>query len=109
MGELTVTNTMTRVGLISKQDVADLIVAGAVGDICAHWIDREGNLVDHPLNSRVVALSPEKLRGIPCVIIASGGTAKVAALIGVLSGGMTDVLVTDELTAKGILTQSMAP
>ena len=31
--------------------------------------NREGQLVDHPLNSRVVALRPEKLKDIPCVMI----------------------------------------
>ncbi|MCB1377946.1 MAG: sugar-binding transcriptional regulator [Alphaproteobacteria bacterium] len=109
VGELTTNSTMSRVGLVTPQDVEELIAAGAVGDICAHWIDREGRLVDHPLNSRVVALSPDKLRDIPCVIVASGGTGKVAPLLGVLRGGMADVLITDELTAEGILAQSSAP
>ena len=103
VGELTHTSTMARVGLVTRNDVDDLVKAGAAGDICAHWIDDEGRLVDHPLNSRVVALSPEKLRSIPCVVIASGGMAKAAALRGVLKGGMCDVLITDEQTAKSIL------
>ncbi len=103
VGELSPTCTMTRVGLVSRDDVDSLIEAGAVGDICAHWVDDEGRLVDHPLNSRVVALSPEKLRDIPCVVIASGGRSKTAALRGVLKGGMCDVLITDEQTAKAIL------
>lgn len=103
VGELTYTNTMSRVGLLSRADVDELTAAGAVGDICAHWIDAEGELVDHPMNSRVVALSPDKLRGIPCVVIASGGKNKTAALRAVLKGGMADVLITDELTAKTIL------
>ena len=30
---------------------------GAVGDICAHWIDETAAVVDHPLNRRVIALS----------------------------------------------------
>lgn len=109
VGELTATSTMTRVGLVSRQDVDELVAAGAVGDICAHWIDRDGALVDHPLNRRVVALSPEKLRGIPCVIVASGGKAKIAGLRGVLRGRMADVLITDEVTAKGILAQDSGP
>jgi DNA-binding transcriptional regulator LsrR (DeoR family) len=103
VGELSHSCTMTRVGLVSRDEVDSLVKAGAVGDICAHWVDDEGHLVDHPLNSRVVALSPEKLRGIPCVVIASGGKSKTAALRGVLKGGMCDVLITDEQTAKAIL------
>ena len=103
VGELTQNCTMTRVGLVSRAEVDDLITAGAVGDICAHWVDDKGRLVDHPLNSRVVALSPEKLKNIPCVVIASGGRTKSAALRGVLKSGMCDVVITDELTAKAIL------
>jgi DNA-binding transcriptional regulator LsrR (DeoR family) len=104
VGELSSTSTMARVGLITPRDVEELRDAGAVGDICAHWIDLKGRLVDHPLNRRVVALAPQRLAGIPCVMIASGGAGKVAALHGVMAGGMTDVLVTDEQTAKAILT-----
>lgn len=103
VGEITFTSTMARVGLVTREDVISLIAAGAVGDISAHWIDKNGNLVDHPLNKRVVALSPGKLRDIPCVVIASGGKAKTAALRGVLKGGMCDVLITDEQTARAIL------
>lgn len=103
VGELTHSNTMTRVGLISHADVDGLAAAGAVGDICAHWIDAQGRLVDHPLNSRVVALSPGKLKNIPCVVIASGGRTKSQALRGVLKGGMCNVVITDEVTAKAIL------
>jgi DNA-binding transcriptional regulator LsrR (DeoR family) len=50
-----------------------------------------------------MALSPEKLKNIPCVVIASGGRTKSAALRGVLKGGMCDVVITDEVTAKAIL------
>jgi DNA-binding transcriptional regulator LsrR (DeoR family) len=103
VGELTPGCTMTRVGLVSRGEVDDLLAAGAVGDICAHWIDRDGRLVDHSLNSRVVALSPEKLKNIPCVIIASGGRTKAEGLRGVLKGGMCDVIITDERTASSIL------
>ena len=103
VGELTPGCTMTRVGLVSRGEVDDLLAAGAVGDICAHWIDRDGRLVDHSLNSRVVALSPEKLKNIPCVIIASGGRTKAEGLRGVLKGGMCDIIITDERTASSIL------
>ncbi len=103
VGELTHTNTMSRVGLIGEGDVESLKRASAVGDICSHWIDDMGHVVDHPLNSRAMALSPERLRSIPCVILASGGRHKIPPLHGALQGGLVNVLVTDELTASGIL------
>ena len=60
-----------------------------------------------PRSSRVVALSPEKLKHIPCVMIASGGRTKVPGLRGVLKGGMCDVIITDEQTAQSILAMEM--
>jgi DNA-binding transcriptional regulator LsrR (DeoR family) len=102
-GELKGPNTMSQVGLISKTEAASLRKSGAVGDICGHWIDRNGKIVDHPINRRVVALSPEKLKGIPCVILASGGNNKVPVLSGALKAGFVDVLVTDEYSAQQIL------
>jgi DNA-binding transcriptional regulator LsrR (DeoR family) len=74
-----------------------------VGDVCAHWIDANGKAVDHPLNRRVIALSPEDLRPIETVIVASGGMDKVPALRATLRLGVVDVLVTDEKAAAGIL------
>jgi DNA-binding transcriptional regulator LsrR (DeoR family) len=103
VGELAHGNTMSRLGLVSRTDVDELLEAGAVGDICARWIDNEGRLVDHPLNSRVVAISHEQLLKIPCVMIASGGKLKTPALRGVLKGGIADVVITDEETAKAVL------
>lgn len=95
--------TMVKLGLIGAEDIKSLRLAGAVGDLCAHWIDAEGQVVKHPLNRRAVALSPADLRNIPCVMLASGGQHKVAALHGALAGGLADVLVTDEAAAAGIL------
>jgi DNA-binding transcriptional regulator LsrR (DeoR family) len=103
VGELSVNNTMARVGLISEQDVASLEKAGARGDLCVHWLDNRGQIIDHPLNDRAMALSPDRLKKIPDVIIASGGLGKVGVLHGVLHGGLVNVLITDEVTAHGVL------
>ncbi len=65
VGELTASNTMLSVGLISAEDVRSLEKAGAVGNICVYWIDDLGRIVDHPLNARVMAIRPERLNAIP--------------------------------------------
>jgi DNA-binding transcriptional regulator LsrR (DeoR family) len=102
-GGLAPDSTIHQVDLISEADAKSLKEAGAVGDLCAHWLDVEGRLVDHPLNKRAVALSPLDLKTVPCVIVASGGADKIEVLHGALKGGMVDILITDEATASGIL------
>ncbi len=103
VGDLTRTNTIAQVGLITNDEAASLAEAGAVGDICVHWIDLLGHVIAHPLNKRVVALPPERLKGIPSVIVASGGRHKAAVLGGALRAGFVNVLVTDETTARVLL------
>lgn len=105
-GSLHPTSTMSKLGLVGREDMASLKAAGAVGDLCAHWIDGSGNLVDHPLNRRVIALEPAALRDIPCVVLASGGPHKVPVVRGALIGGYVDVVVTDEETARQVLAAS---
>lgn len=102
-GGLATDSTIHQVDLISTPEGRSLKEAGAVGDLCAHWLDIDGKLVDHPLNKRAVALSPFDLKSVPCVIMASGGPDKVEILHGVLKGQMVDILITDEVTASGIL------
>ncbi len=103
VGELASPNTMTQLGLLSKMDAASLQKAGAVGDICGHWIDKNGEVVDHPMNRRVIALPPKHLKNIPQVVIASGGVNKIPVLRGALHAGFANVLVTDEQSARGVL------
>lgn len=103
VGELSIGNTMLSVGLIGEDDVRSLQKVGAVGNICVYWIDDRGRIVDHPLNARVMATRPDKLKSIPCVILASGGLSKIPAIHGALHAGMVDVLVTDEEAAAGVL------
>jgi DNA-binding transcriptional regulator LsrR (DeoR family) len=103
VGELQGSNTMSQVGLITRAEATSLRKSGAVGDICGHWIDRNGEVIDHPNNRRVIALPPEKLKKIPCVVLASGGKNKIPVLYGALKAGFVDVIVTDENSAQQIL------
>lgn len=95
--------TIFRIGLVGETELASLRKAGAVGDICGHWVDAEGALVDHPLNRRVIGLAPGYLRDVGTVILPSGGLDKVPVLRAALKLGIVDVLVTDEKTAEAIL------
>jgi DNA-binding transcriptional regulator LsrR (DeoR family) len=103
VGDLDLRSTIMQVGLVGRDDLESLLKAGATGDLCCHWLDEMGEIVDHPLNHRAIAPSPLALKQIPCVIVASGGQNKVRVLHGALHGGMINVLITDEATAAGVL------
>ena len=103
VGELKSPNTMIEVGLISKTEAVSLMKAGAVGDICGHWIDNKGEIVDHPINRRAVALPLDRLKKISNIVLASGGRNKIPVLRGALQAGFVNVLVTDEQTARNVL------
>lgn len=107
VGALNTHSTMSRLGLISAEDVKSLNASGAVGDLCAQWIDREGRVVDHPLNRRVIAFSVDELSSIPCVILASGGSEKVAAIHAALQRKIVSVIITDEQTAQELLSKKL--
>lgn len=103
VGELGRNSTMVKLGLITPDEVTTLQNAGAVGDLCSHWLDRHGQFVEHPLNRRAVALPPEHLRGVPRVVLVSGGKNKVDMMHGVLSNKLANIVVTDETTARALL------
>ena len=98
-GDITKKSTIRRLGLVTDEELRTLKEAGAAGDLLGHYLDAEGQMVDHPLNHRVLALSPADLRQIPKVILTSGGRSKIDIIRGVLRGGFVDVLITDEETA----------
>ena len=103
VGALHANSTMARLDLIDKDEEAALREAGAVGDLCAQWIDIEGRVVDHELNRRVIALPVTDLNTIPNVVLASGGEEKIPVILGALNRGSIDVLVTDEGTGHRLL------
>ena len=85
--------------VFSRQELALLNEAGAVGEISFRFFDREGRLVDTPLNERVLGVTLDDLRKADRVIALAGGEAKTAAIAGALHLGLIDVLVTDKFTA----------
>jgi DNA-binding transcriptional regulator LsrR (DeoR family) len=106
VGDLHPKSTIAQVGLVGGEDIESLQKAGAAGDLCCHWLDELGRVVDHPLNRRAIAPPPSALKQIPCVIVPSGGPHKIGILHGALHAGMINVLITDEVTAAGVLARA---
>lgn len=89
--------------MTTPEDVAELVAAGAVGDVCLRFFDAEGRPVASAYDARLVGAGPDQIRAIPRRVAAAGGTRKHAAIRGALRGGWVNVLITDVHTARALL------
>ncbi|HEY4353054.1 MAG TPA: sugar-binding transcriptional regulator [Paraburkholderia sp.] len=98
-GDLTESLVVTY-GISKPDELRMLRKAGAVGDLLGHFMDADGELIDHPLNRRTVAITLDDLRNIDHVVLVSGGAKKFHVTRAALRGRYASVLVTDEETAR---------
>jgi DNA-binding transcriptional regulator LsrR (DeoR family) len=103
VGALSEASSTFRFGFYSDAERNSLVKAGAVGDVLCHFFDRDGRLLDHPLNERVVSVPLDILRRVPRRVLASGGPDKVAAIKGAIALMRPTVFITDEATARSLL------
>ncbi|APF36522.1 sugar-binding protein [Chelatococcus daeguensis] len=103
VGNVSEEATLFRQGLLPRSQLESLRKAGAVGDVLCHFLDAEGNVVDHPFNRRIMAIDLDDIRRIPKVVVAAGGYSKVRAIRAALKATSASVLVTDEPAALGLL------
>ncbi|MEM8852824.1 MAG: sugar-binding transcriptional regulator [Pseudomonadota bacterium] len=95
--------TIRKVGLIDEDEFDSVRKAGAIGNFLGHYIDDRAEIVDHPLNRRVLGMRPDELHRIPRRVMTSGGDTKVPALRAILSAGLITEFVTDQATARTLL------
>jgi len=86
-------------GVISRETWQSLREAGAVGDICGHYLDRDGKTVAHPLTRRVIHPPMHHLLDVPERVLAAGGLHKVPIIQAAIRAGLADTLITDENAA----------
>ncbi|MBT9371357.1 sugar-binding transcriptional regulator [Rhizobium sp. CSW-27] len=101
-GDMTARSLLVQTPTVSE-NLDGLLSAGAVGDLLGVFLDANGQPVDHPLNERVLSLTPEQLKSVRHSILASGGWYKVDIIRAILRGGYVKRLVTDENCAAGLL------
>lgn len=75
----------------------------AIGDVATHFFSTEGKLIE--TNDQTLRISAECLKNAGKKIAIAYGNDKVDAIIGAMKTGFVDTLVTDEYTARMILTK----
>jgi DNA-binding transcriptional regulator LsrR (DeoR family) len=86
-------------GVISRETWQSLREAGAVGDVCGHYLDQHGKAVVHPLTKRAIHPSMNDLLKVPERVLAAGGLQKVPIIQAAIRAGLADILITDENAA----------
>ncbi len=102
-GGISSLTTSYRTGYLSEADRRSLIEAGAIGDVLYNFIDENGNLVDHEVNSRVISVNLARLRRTPERVLISGGKDKLIALRAAIQTIAPTTLIVDEQTALALI------
>lgn len=92
-----------KAGYVPIEDLNQLRNYGMVGDVCGHHFDLNGETPELDFHKRIVTIDAESLRKFPVRIGVAGGSGKFQAVLGALNAGYINVLVTDEILAKKLI------
>jgi deoxyribonucleoside regulator len=88
---------------VGEQNLANYIRAGAIGDTCTRYFDRDGNYLQTDLHNRTIGIKFDQLRQAEHVCVFASGVGKAQAVHAFLKTGMVTELFVDEELAKSLL------
>ncbi|NRA56018.1 MAG: sugar-binding transcriptional regulator [Gammaproteobacteria bacterium] len=91
-------------GFINDKESQALQKKGAVGELLGRFFDHQGQVIKHPINTRVTSHDLRQSNKAAIIGIASG-SEKQTAILASLRGKWINGLITDEQTARWLLTQ----
>lgn len=103
IGDMSIDSTFVQKKFISKKEFDILQSRNAVGEVCTHYFDINGNIIKSGINDRVLAIDLKSFKEIPLRIGVGGGSEKLSAIIGAIRGKLINVLLTDLETAQSLL------
>lgn len=90
---------------LTKSDIDEIVEMGGVGHIFFHILDENGNLVDHPVNRRVISTNIDAVRHANVVAVCCG-KERAAAVRGTLRFSVVKTLFIDRSCAKAVLSEN---
>jgi DNA-binding transcriptional regulator LsrR (DeoR family) len=93
-------------GALDATAIAELREAGAVGEICGRFFDRNGAECDTLWRDQVMSVEAEQLRRIPLVVGVVSGNDRSDAIAAAIRGRLLKGLVIDETGAAALLAAS---
>jgi DNA-binding transcriptional regulator LsrR (DeoR family) len=103
IGSLSIQSPIVKDGFINHEQLDELKELGIIGEILGRFIDAQGQVVDCNINSLITSYD---IRQNQCPRIAAAyGEDKRPSVLAALKGGWINGLVTDEHTARWLLTR----
>lgn len=99
------TNSVLDNRVISSKIYKELTDKEAVGDLSLRFFNKNGEKVESSLENKLIGISLPELKKINNVIAIAGGSQKYEAISGALKSGYINVLITDILTAKRLVSE----
>ncbi|WP_407260455.1 sugar-binding transcriptional regulator [Klebsiella pneumoniae] len=109
LGDMNENSFMVQLGWFTPQEIATARQeqgGGRSGGV--QLFNIQGKPVDTVMNDRVIGLSLEQLRAIPCVIAIASESTKATAILGALRTGVIDVLATSASNARSVINMQKA-
>ncbi|KNZ41953.1 sugar-binding transcriptional regulator [Acetobacterium bakii] len=90
-------------GYYDEKDMEIMRSKDVAGDVCMQFFDITGNSEPFQADNNVIGIDIKKLRRVPHSIGVASGIEKADAIVGAISGGYINVLITDVECAKILL------
>jgi len=90
-------------GFVTRDELFEMMRLGAIGEITGWAYDSKGRLIKGGTNRRLTSIPPQ-VPARTATIAAAVGQAKVPAIKAALAGRLVNGLITDETTARAVLT-----
>ncbi|GCE30017.1 transcriptional regulator [Dictyobacter alpinus] len=103
IGQVSKEATIVQSGYFGNADLNDVIQKGAVANVCASFLNIQGENIAFSAKTRMLGIDIEELRHHTNVIGVAGSQDKVEAITATLRGKWIDILVTDLETAQQVL------
>ncbi|MCM0648109.1 sugar-binding transcriptional regulator [Clostridium swellfunianum] len=102
IGDMSDKSNFVQKNFISKSESYILQSKNAVGEICTHYFDVNGKIIDSGLNDRVLSIDLQSYKSIPIRIGVGCGPEKLSSILGAARGELINVLITDFKTAQAL-------
>lgn len=108
IGDMNENSYMVKLGWFSPQEIVDASLnQGVIGDIAGYdFFNAQGQHIDTVMHDRVIGVSIEELRNIPCVIAIASENTKALAILGALRTGAIDIIATSASNIRTILSMT---